>query len=276
MKNLSALVLMGFLVGCAAGAPGPQHDHEHTGFTKHYQGSQFEVTDKGLFSVEMVFADHELRTGVNKVDIIIHDRNDEDVWGAEISVTPWMPEMGHGVYEAPVVTEKGGGRYAVENIILTMSGRWQLKLAVKKRDQQDAVVFDFPNVPVDTRHEHKAIAAPADLDLSTEVMSENKTFRLSYQSLVDPIPLNKIHSWKLRLTTADGQPVRGAVISLDGDMPEHGHGLPTAPEVTEDLGNGEYRVEGVQFSMPGWWVMRFKVRAEGKLDTATFNLLLTE
>ena len=40
-------------------------------------------------------------------------------------------------------------------------------------------------------------------------------------------------------------------------MPEHGHGFPTVPEVTEYLGDGKYLVEGLKFSMPGWWVGQF-------------------
>jgi len=57
-------------------------------------------------------------------------------------------------------------------------------------------------------------------------------------------------------------------------MPEHNHGLPTAPQVTAGLGEGRYRLEGVKFSMPGRWVLRIAVDgAQGK-DEATFNLVL--
>jgi hypothetical protein len=57
-------------------------------------------------------------------------------------------------------------------------------------------------------------------------------------------------------------------------MPEHGHGLPTRPEVTKGIGDGDYIVQGLKFSMPGWWVITFTVKAEGKEDTVTFNLLV--
>jgi len=253
-----------------------QDAHEHGGFTKHYEESLFEVTRNGLFSVEMVFPGHELRTGANTVDLIIHDKEDRDVVGGEITVTPWMPAMGHGTFEAPVVTEKGGGLYAVENIILTMSGNWELRVGVKKAEAEDTAVFEFRDVPVNRGHEHKMVEAPSDLDLSTEKMTENGTFRVSYTSMVEPIPINRIHAWKLLVKDADGRPVTGATISLDGDMPQHGHGLPTEPEVTEDLGSGEYLVEGVKFSMPGWWVMNFTVRAGDRDDGVAFNLLVAE
>jgi hypothetical protein len=114
--------------------------------TKHYEQSLFKLTDKGLFSVEMVIKGKELKVGVNALDIVVHDRNDKDVTGAEITVIPWMPEMGHGVYDKPVVREKGGGLYSVDNIILIMEGRWELRVKVKNSDGVDNATFDFQDV----------------------------------------------------------------------------------------------------------------------------------
>jgi hypothetical protein len=57
-------------------------------------------------------------------------------------------------------------------------------------------------------------------------------------------------------------------------MPQHGHGLPTAPQVTEYLGNGDYLVEGMKFQMGGWWEVRFNITAGDLNDTITFNLTL--
>jgi hypothetical protein len=120
----------------------------------------------------------------------------------------------------------------------------------------------------------EASAAPANLDTSTLILTEQELFRVSYLSNVEPIPLNQIHSWTLHVETADGQPVENAEISVDGGMPQHGHGLPTRPQVTEYLGSGDYLVEGMKFQMPGWWEVRFAISAGGQSDTATFNLIL--
>ena len=57
-------------------------------------------------------------------------------------------------------------------------------------------------------------------------------------------------------------------------MPEHNHGMPTQPQVTQNLGGGDYRVEGVQFQMGGWWTITFDIDAGGVQDTVTFNLQL--
>jgi hypothetical protein len=115
---------------------------------------------------------------------------------------------------------------------------------------------------------------PADLDLSTTRLSAQGTYRVSYQPRRGPIAVNKIHAWTLHVETADGRPVEGATILVDGDMPQHGHGLPTEPQVTTDLGGGDYLVEGLKFHMPGWWVMDFTIDADGQTDTVRFDMLL--
>jgi hypothetical protein len=105
-------------------------------------------------------------------------------------------------------------------------------------------------------------------------MSEKKLFEVSYKSLRGTIPLNRIHSWELYLKDADGKPVDNAKISIVGDMPEHGHGFPTQPEVVKGIGIGVYLVDGLKFSMPGWWVVTFHIMAAETMDNVTFNLQL--
>jgi hypothetical protein len=113
---------------------------------------------------------------------------------------------------------------------------------------------------------------PENLDYSTTQPSENGLFEVSYEPSTGAVPVNQMHQWTLHVKTADGDPVEDAVISVDGDMPQHGHGLPTRPQVTENLGNGDYLVEGVRFQMGGWWVMDFTITAGGQTDTVHFNM----
>ena len=56
-------------------------------------------------------------------------------------------------------------------------------------------------------------------------------------------------------------------------MPQHNHGLPTAPEVTRYLGEGRYLVEGLRFHMPGWWELRLDISVGDARDSVTFNLM---
>ena len=115
---------------------------------------------------------------------------------------------------------------------------------------------------------------PADLDYATVRTSDQGAYRLTYISDTHPVPISRLHSWKLHVETADGRPVEGATIVIDGDMPQHGHGLPTRPAVTQALGNGDYRVDGMKFQMGGWWQIYVDVTADGRHDKATFNLRL--
>ncbi|MBI5849000.1 MAG: FixH family protein [Nitrospirae bacterium] len=114
----------------------------------------------------------------------------------------------------------------------------------------------------------------SDADYAKSMKSKAGTFNASYTSDPEAIAPNKLIIWKLKVETADGKAVKDAEITLSGDMPEHGHGLPTQPKVTKNYGDGTYMVEGIKFSMTGWWTMTFTIKAGGKTDTVTFNLQL--
>ncbi len=119
--------------------------------------------------------------------------------------------------------------------------------------------------------------APEDLDVSTFQASRNLEFFAHIEPLTKPhplVPLNDIHEWRLLLSDAQGRPVSGADILIDGHMPGHVHGLPTQPRVTTEVAPGEYLVEGVKFQMTGWWVMQFDVTQGETKDALVFNLVL--
>jgi hypothetical protein len=115
---------------------------------------------------------------------------------------------------------------------------------------------------------------PSDLDYSTTRTSDSGLYKVSYAASTGTVPVNQMHQWTLHVETADGQPVEDATITVDGDMPQHGHGLPTQPQVTQYLGNGDYLVEGMKFQMGGWWLMDFTITANGQTDAVHFNMML--
>jgi hypothetical protein len=115
---------------------------------------------------------------------------------------------------------------------------------------------------------------PPNLDYSLTRLSDTGLYRATYSSSATPVPVNELHAWKLHVETAGGQPVDNAVISIFGDMPQHGHGMPTEPRVTQNLGSGDYVVEGMKFQMGGWWVIDFTIDANGQSDKVSFNLML--
>jgi len=119
-----------------------------------------------------------------------------------------------------------------------------------------------------------AMTPPAELDVSRSRATAGGLYNVAISPESEPIQQNALHGWTVTVTTRDGQPVSDAQISVDGGMPQHGHGLPTSPQITDNLGDGRYRLEGVRFNMSGWWVLRFSVTAPAGTDTVEFNLTL--
>ncbi len=115
---------------------------------------------------------------------------------------------------------------------------------------------------------------PANLDYSRTRTSEGGRFVATIRPDGDSIPQGKLHRWTLHLETTQGAPVDSATLTVDGGMPQHGHGLPTKPRVTRDLGNGDHLVEGMKFNMGGWWVVKFGVNGASGRDSLVFNLKL--
>ena len=115
---------------------------------------------------------------------------------------------------------------------------------------------------------------PADLDLSLTRPTEHGLYVGTLEPGVSPIPVGTMQTWTVAVTAPDGTPLEHAELSIDGGMPQHGHGLPTEPQVTEELGGGRYRVEGMKFNMPGWWTIKLEVAGPAGTDSATFNLTL--
>ena len=115
---------------------------------------------------------------------------------------------------------------------------------------------------------------PADLDLSLQHASAQGRFRVGIEPPTDGVRVNQLQAWQVRLATPDGAPVSQAVIAFDGGMPGHGHGFPTQPRVTRELAPGVYALEGMKFSMSGWWDLRLTIRAGSMADSAVFNVVV--
>ena len=86
--------------------------------------------------------------------------------------------------------------------------------------------------------------------------------------------LRKLQTLRVLVVDAAGRPVEDARITVDGGMPEHGHGLPTQPRVEGTLGGGMYDIEGLRFSMGGWWEVKLTIDSPRGSDRVTFNLTL--
>ncbi len=113
---------------------------------------------------------------------------------------------------------------------------------------------------------------PKDLDYARTRASATGRYVVTIHPQGDSIPKGKLQKWTLHLATAAGAPVDSAVMTVDGGMPQHGHGLPTKPRVTRAMGNGDHLVEGMKFNMGGWWVVRFRINGAQGADSVVFNL----
>jgi len=89
-----------------------------------------------------------------------------------------------------------------------------------------------------------------------------------------PLRPRQMQTVRLTVRDAEGRAIDEAHISIDGGMPQHGHGLPTRPRVTRNLGEGMYEIEGVRFNMGGWWEFKLAIAGSRGADTVTFNLSL--
>ena len=117
-------------------------------------------------------------------------------------------------------------------------------------------------------------APPKDLDLSLDKASATGLYRVALLPPAQAPAINQMHSWKVSLATPDGAPVHGATFAVDGGMPQHGHGLPTQPRVTRELGDGSYQLDGMKFSMTGWWEVKLDIHGPQGGDRVTFNTVV--
>lgn len=111
-------------------------------------------------------------------------------------------------------------------------------------------------------------------EFSGDFVSLQGLFHVRYRPEAGGVPVNRIHAWVIHVENAKGEPVEDASLTVDGGMPAHNHGLPTAPRQTRYLGGGDYLVEGLRFHMMGEWEIRLDISAGGKADKAVIPLHL--
>jgi len=117
-------------------------------------------------------------------------------------------------------------------------------------------------------------SVPSDLDLALEKPTTAGLYKAAIAPQTNPITVGSMHAWTVTVLTPAGAPIKVAKIGINGGMPQHGHGLPTAPQVTKSLGGGRYLVEGMKFNMRGWWTLDLAIDGPKGPDTVTFNLVL--
>lgn len=110
--------------------------------------------------------------------------------------------------------------------------------------------------------------------LSLEAESEAGKYRIILATEFEPVPVRKLHSWTITVRDESGNPFIPRQLAFYGGMPGHGHGLPSEPQVTQQLEEGTYLVEGVLFNMFGAWELVVGVYGPAGPDKAVFPLTL--
>ncbi|MGF6853664.1 FixH family protein [Paraburkholderia sp. CI3] len=117
--------------------------------------------------------------------------------------------------------------------------------------------------------------APANLNLALTQQTSTGKYVVALEPPKPGVHIGQIQTWRITLRDASGQLVRGAMIDVSGGMPQHGHGLPTQPQVVQEQGDaGHYLLEGMKFSMTGWWTIKLEVKSPIGTDVVTFNVVL--
>lgn len=120
------------------------------------------------------------------------------------------------------------------------------------------------------------MSAPPNLDLSLNRPTVDKRYVVTLQPPATPAAINQLHAWRALLASPAGVPIAHARITVDGGMPQHGHGLPTRPQVTKEVADGSYLIEGMKFSMTGWWEIKLAIDGPEGADKVTFNTVVSE
>lgn len=111
-------------------------------------------------------------------------------------------------------------------------------------------------------------------DVGTEKRSASGRYLVRLHPQRQPIPVRTFHEWTVVIRPADSTAALTPSLApvFDGRMPMHRHGLPSKPHTVAGASDGEYVVEGVKFSMGGWWRLVVRLSTASGPDSVVFNL----
>jgi YtkA-like len=129
-------VVDGAFVTCATETRGPE---DPTGIPYTSTGMNFTVKLLASSPTKPV-------KGNNTWSVEVDDAGGMPLDALDLTVTPWMPDHGHGS-EPVAVTPAGSGTYSLMPVYLYMSGLWQVKLMITATSQ-DGGIADQAIIPI--------------------------------------------------------------------------------------------------------------------------------
>lgn len=83
-----------------------------------------------------------VQQGLNEWTVGIHDSGGMPVEGT-VTLSPFMPNHGHGSPTPATITPLGGGQYDIAGINLSMEGVWTITMTVASPSLTESVAFTF-------------------------------------------------------------------------------------------------------------------------------------
>ena len=100
-------------------------------------------TEDGHFDLTLVAKEAGVAVGNNAYLLTVTPRNMLLANEMSVQVKPWMPDHGHGSDRPPRIQDNGGYEFALDNVVYTMPGFWELRMTISTEDITDAAVFEL-------------------------------------------------------------------------------------------------------------------------------------
>jgi nitrogen fixation protein FixH len=116
----------------------------------------------------------------------------------------------------------------------------------------------------------------AKAETYTANLAKAGTIKALTFTLVESVPAPPAkgsNTWTVKVTDASGAPVKDAKVTVDPQMPEHGHGSSVVAKVTA-VGDGTYTIEPLYLFMAGLWRVTITAVAGATTDTASFTFCI--
>ena len=138
MPALRTILACAVPLALAAGC----HDHDHDHDDSMLVGDGETHTDDLTYHLMLTSSPDPLVVGDVTLDIMVMDaaNGHAGVTGATLEVTPFMPDMDHGIGVAPQVMEMSMEGMYQATWEYSMSGRWEVTIDIEAEPGNDSVV----------------------------------------------------------------------------------------------------------------------------------------
>ncbi len=224
----------------------------------------------GAFQVGVRLQPQTPKVGENRFELVLNDAGGAPVAGANVRAVAEMPAMGSmPAMQAPAdLRETAPGRYT-GRFEIPMDGSWPLTLDIAQpKLGKTRITLDMATGRAGLQLASGGVALAAHESNTANAGSAEPAFRSGpyrFDVTVEPkTPQVGSNTLTLRLTDANGKPVRSAQIGAVAEMPAMGT-MPAmrAPATMKEVEAGVYR-GSFELAMDGSWPLSLAIQAPGK------------